>query len=167
MTWEYLPFWANSSILDNPSFGATFSYWNTFLWNFSIILPFFWNLCPFILVPFLRVIKLPLPRFSYFNLSFSWTYSQKFIKGPLFCMYDVQNLKCSIFYKERVEYEMDKKRLWNLISRDFNWVAMSFISIICSCTFLDLWYSITNNLCIKVLANALSELTNCSLIAFM
>jgi hypothetical protein len=52
------------------------------------------------------------------------------------------------------------------VSKDLSCAAMSLISIMCSHTPLDLLCFIIVNLFIRVLANALLELTNCSSMAF-
>lgn len=52
-------------------------------------------------------------------------------------------------------------------SRDLSWADMSLISIMCSRTFLELSKVLLDSFFIRVLAKALSELTNCSSTAVM
>jgi len=52
-------------------------------------------------------------------------------------------------------------------SRDLSWAAMSHISIMCSCTFLELSKVLLDSLFLRVLAKALLELTNYTSVAFI
>lgn len=119
--------------------------------------------------PFLWVKKLPLSKFSCCNLSFYWTHIVRSSPRD-------HSFLCVLHESLNGPYSARRESwVWNGLETSLKSQSLgALVGLLCSFTFnicwrtlLDLWCFISNNLFIRVLANALSELTNYFSIAFM
>jgi len=155
-----------------------------YLWHFFFICPFFlqkkrvsllplnetlfsllklWANLHFLVLALARATKWTLSGFSCFNLSSSWTHmvnSSLTDHLSLCVLYHI--LKGSYWEGRELRIKWTKTESKISTSRDFNWAAISLISMTCSHTFLELSKVWLDSLFARVLTKALVELTNCA-----